>query len=55
MKNADGEACSAVWCGMLVYGKYCGIGQTPEKCETARGVKQPTAYELELEGVGRHA
>ena len=46
MKPADAQACEAVSCPMLVKGR-CGIGNDPEYCEIARGVKQPTAEEIE--------
>lgn len=51
MKNADAESCHVVWCGMLSYGK-CGMGNNPETCETARGVKQHTFDDLNDSNTG---
>lgn len=47
MKPLDAHACLAVSCPMLSAG-ICAIGNDPETCTIPRGVRQPTADELEL-------
>lgn len=47
MRPLDAQGCIAVSCPMLSAG-LCGIGNDPATCTIPRGVRQPTADELEL-------